>query len=89
MAAADDLKLSVDDEALTTGSVLELMQLQSALRGPEPAPALQRMIELLQPAVTAIEYKGKSLSNLMEVPFKHLKTAVEAVMGSIGKTDPN
>lgn len=88
----EDLTLTIDDDALTTGRVLELMQLQGALRGADPeqqADALARMVALLQPTVTAINYKGRALANLNDVPFKHLRRAVELVMGAIGKTDPN
>lgn len=88
----EDLTLTIDDDQLTTGRVLELMQLQGALRGADPeqqAGALQRMVDLLQPTVTAINYKGKSLTSLADVPFKHLRRAVELVMGAIGRTDPN
>lgn len=84
------LKVSVDDDKLDTGTVLELMELQEALSGDKPASAMRRMIELLQPAVLSIEYGGAPLDTLLKVPFKQLQTALSQIMGALsGQADPN
>ena len=83
------LKVSVDDDKLDTGTVLELMELQEALSGDKPAAAMRRMIELLEPAVVSIVYNEKPVEALMKIPFKHLQSALQQVMAVLGNADPN
>jgi len=86
---SDELKVSVDDDKLDTGTVLELMELQEALSGDKPAAAMRRMIEVIQPAVVSIIYNGEPVESLLKVPFKHLQKALAQVMAVLGNTDPN
>jgi hypothetical protein len=86
---SDELKVSVDDDKLDTGTVLELMELQEALSGDKPAAAMRRMIEVIQPAVVSIVYNGEPVESLLKVPFKHLQKALAQVMAVLGNTDPN
>lgn len=83
------LKVSVDDDKLDTGTVLELMELQEALSGDKPAAAMRKMIELLEPAVVSIVYNEKPVEALMKIPFKHLQSALQQVMAVLGNADPN
>ena len=86
---SDELKVSVDDDKLDTGTVLELMELQEALSGDKPAAAMRRMIEVIQPAVVSIVYNGEPVESLLRVPFKHLQKALQQVLAVLGNADPN
>lgn len=83
------LKVTVNQDGLTTGQMLELMELQGRLQSENSAGALRQMIELLQTSIMRIEYDGRELPALLDVPFVQLRPAMEQIMRQLNGTDPN
>ena len=79
----------VDNDKLSTGAVLDLMDLQTQLTGDGAAGAMRKMVDLLQTAVVSIEYDGKPVSSLIDLPFRKLQPAISQIMAVINETDPN
>lgn len=83
------ISIKVNDEKLSTGAVLDLMDLQSQLSGDNPSRAMRQMVELLQTAVIDIEYDGQKVESLMQLPFRKLQPAISQIMAAVNQTDPN
>ena len=83
------LLIKVDDSKFSTGMVLDLMDLQSKLTGENASQALRAMVTLLQEAVVSIEYDGKAMGSLLELPFRKLQAAMSQIMDVVNQTDPN
>jgi len=81
--------VQVDNEKLSTGTVLDLMDLQSQLTGDGAAGAMRKMVDLLQTAVVSIEYDGKPVASLLDLPFRKLQPAIGQIMAVVNETDPN
>lgn len=81
--------IKVDDEKLSTGAVLDLMDLQSQLSGDNPGGAMRKMVEILQTAVIDIEYDGQKVESLVQLPFRKLQPAISQIMAAVNQTDPN
>lgn len=89
------LKLSIETDNLTTSAMLDLMEVQERIQsldeGQNPTAAdVRRMIELLEPVVVSVEYKGQKRDNLGDVPYSQMRSMFEQIMTAIGATaDPN
>lgn len=83
------IAIKIDEEKLSTGLVLELMEFQSQLSGDAPHRALGSMIELLQSVVVDIQYGEAHLDKLTQLPFRKLQSAIGQIMASVNQTDPN
>ncbi len=87
----DDLKLVIEQDAITTKQMLKIMSLQGKLtaEGSDTAALMNEIIEIIGGAVTSIEYKGASIDSLYDVPFRLLKQAIQTIMSGLTSTDPN
>lgn len=83
------IAIKIDEEKLSTGLVLDLMEFQAQLSGDAPHRALRDMIALLQSVVVEIDYGGARLEELTQLPFRRLQAAISQIMATVNQTDPN